>query len=149
MILFPLGVSSYPPSSRKRRSTPQPALRYRDVFILTHLLVLKDEIRDDSGKVTQSADASITGLRQAGIPLRVLASDERIDRAVLEDLVTMTGPDVVTYTSSTNVWGLERKVVVVMGESEKELTGARLAGMSRATAQVVHVVHHSKCPIYS
>lgn len=139
------GKSSYPPASRMSSSSPQPALTYRDVFILTHLVVLRDEIRDDSGVVTRPADGSITGLRQAGIPLRVLEEAEgHQTRAVLKDLVTMSGPDVVTFTSSSTVWGLERKVVVVMGESKSDQAGIRLSAMSRTTAQLVRVVQHSE-----
>nr|KAG5687185.1 hypothetical protein BaRGS_012239 [Batillaria attramentaria] len=98
-------------------STTASGLSYRDVLVLTNRHP-HDEETDVTGNVTQPASGAVTGLRRLGIPVRVVRySDDEGVREVAE----MAGGDVVTVTNYRTVWGLERKVVAVMGEGGKEL----------------------------
>nr|KAG5704362.1 hypothetical protein BaRGS_031068 [Batillaria attramentaria] len=121
-----------------RVSTTASGLSYRDVLVLTgddpH-----DEETDVTGNVTRPASGAVTGLRRLGIPVRVVRNDD--DEGVRE-VAEMAGGDVVTVTRYQTVWGLERKVVAVMGEAkgeEGDKLYARLLAMSRAVSQLIHV----------
>ncbi|XP_025113360.1 uncharacterized protein LOC112575603 [Pomacea canaliculata] len=99
-------------------ATTPPCLQWRDVLVLYY-----NEITDDSGMVK--------GLKEAGIPVRVMKDDD------FEDVATARS-DVVWATRGHRVSGLERKVVVY---PEKDFAPIdRLNSMSRCTSQLV-IVH--------
>ncbi|KAK7090459.1 hypothetical protein V1264_010253 [Littorina saxatilis] len=122
-----------------RASTSPRALQYRDVFLLTYYGNLHDTQTDDSGNVTEEASGLIRGLREAGIPVTILVEE---DHTMLKEVATMEGPNDVFAAQSTEVQGLERKIVVFAQadglNSENEDRG-RLQAMSRCTAQLIWV----------
>ncbi|XP_025100538.1 uncharacterized protein LOC112567883 [Pomacea canaliculata] len=95
--------------------TTPPCLQWRDVLVLCWT-----KISDDSGMMK--------GLKEAGIPVRMMNDDD------IEDVATARS-DVVWVTSGGSVCGLERKVVVCV----QDLLTARLYSMSRCTSQLVIV----------
>ncbi|XP_025111917.1 uncharacterized protein LOC112574815 [Pomacea canaliculata] len=106
-----------------------PCLQWRDV-----LLLYWDDVSGDSGMVTE--------LQEAGIPVRVMKDDD------IEDVATARS-DVVWMADGHHVRGLERKVVVCLGDSvddsfvptipELFYKTFRLDLMSRCTSQLVIV----------
>ncbi|XP_025078803.1 uncharacterized protein LOC112554940 [Pomacea canaliculata] len=110
--------------------TTPPCLQWRDVLVLYW-----DKVSDQSGVVT--------GLQEAGIPVRVMKDDD------IEDVATARS-DVVWMASGHRVRGLERKVVVCLEDpdfdifrpkyvEQYDLTSPRLDLMSRCTSQLVIV----------
>ncbi|XP_025114340.1 uncharacterized protein LOC112576250 [Pomacea canaliculata] len=93
-----------------------PVLQWRDVLVLCW-----EPSSDNSG--------IITGLIEAGIPVRVMKEDD------IEDVATARS-DVVWVADGCRVQGLERKVVVCLGCSDLSVT---LHNMSRCTSQLVIV----------
>ncbi|XP_025113057.1 uncharacterized protein LOC112575409 [Pomacea canaliculata] len=93
-----------------------PCLQWRDVLVLYWSVV--------SGQ-----SGVVTGLQEAGIPVRVMKDD-------IEDVATARS-DVVWVTTGHGVRGLERKVVVCLGDPDYDLV--RLDHMSRCTSQLVIV----------
>ncbi|XP_025080978.1 uncharacterized protein LOC112556317 [Pomacea canaliculata] len=87
--------------------TTPTCLQWRDVLLLDW-----DDISDDSGMVK--------GLKEAGIPVRVMNDDD------IDDVATARS-DVVWVTDGPRVCGLERKVVVCLEED----LNARFYSMSR------------------
>nr|KAG5694956.1 hypothetical protein BaRGS_031239 [Batillaria attramentaria] len=72
-------------------------------------------------------------LREAGYPVLIVESN---DTGGIGELAAMIGPDVITMTHVDNIWGLERKVVVMFGINPAlDDAEGRLYGMSRSTAQ--------------
>nr|KAG5704364.1 hypothetical protein BaRGS_031070 [Batillaria attramentaria] len=119
-------------------STTASGLSYRDVLVLTCFDPDYEET-DVTGHVTQPASGAVTGLRRLGIPVRVVRSN---DEEGVREVAEMAGGDVVTVTRYETVWGLERKVVAVMGEAIGEKGDklyARLLAMSRAVSQLIYV----------
>ncbi|XP_025113359.1 uncharacterized protein LOC112575602 [Pomacea canaliculata] len=100
--------------------TTPPCLQWRDVLVLNW-----SNISDDAGMVN--------GLKEAGIPVRVMNVDD------IDDVATARS-DVVWITDGHRVCGLERKVVVCL---EDHLL-ARLNYMSRCTSQLVIVYDDNK-----
>ena len=92
------------------------------------MLVLCDDPGDDVGVVR--------GLRHEGIPLRVVTRRDS-DDAIRE--VALAERNHVTVTDCQTVSGLERRVVVGVGEVGVN----RLYAMSRCTAQLVWVGRQS------
>ncbi|XP_025082240.1 uncharacterized protein LOC112556946 [Pomacea canaliculata] len=100
--------------------TTPPCLQWRDVLVLYW-----HDVTDQSGVVT--------GLQEAGIPVRVMQDDD------IEDVVTARN-DVVWVASGYRVRGLERKVIVCLDNRDYGLfTFPRLEHMSRCTSQLVIV----------
>ncbi|XP_025112558.1 uncharacterized protein LOC112575148 [Pomacea canaliculata] len=110
-------------------TTPR-CLQWRDVLVL--------DWRDVSDQ-----SSMVTGLQEAGIPVRVMTDDD------IEDVATARS-DVVWVTSGHRVRGLERKVVVCLEDPGYDLlrsqlslvynsTSPRLDLMSRCTSQLVIV----------
>ncbi|XP_025079397.1 uncharacterized protein LOC112555280 [Pomacea canaliculata] len=115
--------------------TTPPCLQWRDVLVLYWR-----DISDQSGVVT--------GLQEAGIPVRVMKDDD------IEDVATACS-DVVWVVGEHRVRGLERKVVVSLENSDLglyrtmylekyNLTTVRLELMSRCTSQLVTISHDDK-----
>ncbi|XP_025078805.1 uncharacterized protein LOC112554941 isoform X2 [Pomacea canaliculata] len=110
--------------------TTPPCLQWRDVLVLYW-----DKDSNQSGVVT--------GLQEAGIPVRVMTDDD------IEDVVTARS-DVVWVARGHRVRGLERKVVVCLENPDYDLfkskyltlyklTSPRLDFISRCTSQLVIV----------
>ncbi|XP_025112652.1 uncharacterized protein LOC112575196 [Pomacea canaliculata] len=110
-----------------------PCLQWRDVLVLDW-----SDISDNWGMVT--------GLQEAGIPVRVMKDDD------IEDVATARS-DVVWVTDGRHVRGLERKVVVCLKYNDYDFVKSellpryirvspRLDLMSRCTSQLVIV-----CPL--
>ncbi|XP_025078799.1 uncharacterized protein LOC112554936 [Pomacea canaliculata] len=111
--------------------TTPPCLQWRDVLVL-----YRDDDSDQSGMVT--------GLQEAGIPVRVMEDDD------IEDVATARS-DVVWVARGHRVGGLERKVVVCLhyGFFRSKMSqrfnfisaysSDRLYLMSRCTSQLVIV----------
>ncbi|XP_025100546.1 uncharacterized protein LOC112567888 [Pomacea canaliculata] len=95
--------------------TTPPCLQWRDVLVLDSY-----NISDDSGMMK--------GLKEAGIPVRMMKDDD------IEDVATARS-DVVWVTSGQLVCGLERKVVVCLEDNVL----SRFQSMSRCTSQLVIV----------
>nr|KAG5689634.1 hypothetical protein BaRGS_029873 [Batillaria attramentaria] len=53
-------------------SSSTTALQYRDVFVLSSFYTFHDDDTDDAGHVTRRASGVVRGLRQAGVPVRVV-----------------------------------------------------------------------------
>ncbi|XP_025079972.1 uncharacterized protein LOC112555696 isoform X2 [Pomacea canaliculata] len=104
-------ISSYP--------TP-PCLRWRDVVVLWW-----NPLSESSGFVT--------GLRDAGIPVRVMKADDEED---VEDMA-MARSDVVWAAEGGLVQGLERKVVICFKPYQGCVFSLRLHFMSRCASQLV------------
>lgn len=81
------------------------------------------------GKVTNNS-AMVTGLREKGVPVRVM-KDENI-----EDVATAS-EDLVWVTDGRSFRGLERKVVICVRPPVD--VSDRLHSMSRCTSQLVIV----------
>ena len=115
--------------------TSPPPLCYKDVFLLTHGDDLHDT--DSSGSTSQEASGLLQGLREAGVPVSVLNSN---DTRAVADVATMAHDQVVAANSHT-VSGLERPLVVwVQGDAvTADESVGRLHAMSRSTAQLVWV----------
>ncbi|XP_025100537.1 uncharacterized protein LOC112567882 isoform X2 [Pomacea canaliculata] len=90
-------------------------LQWRDVLVLHWHYVSVDS-------------GMMKGLNEAGIPVRVMNDDD------IEDVATARS-DVVWVTNGYRVCGLERKVVVCLGE----YASSRYYSMSRCTSQLVIV----------
>ncbi|XP_025078798.1 uncharacterized protein LOC112554935 [Pomacea canaliculata] len=107
--------------------TTPPCLQWRDVLVLYW--------NNDSDQ-----PGVVTGLQEAGIPVRVMEEDD------IEDVATARS-DVVWVAGVNGVRGLERKVVVCLDDVEYfffrsellQLTSPRLDLMSRCTSQLVIV----------
>ncbi|XP_025078806.1 uncharacterized protein LOC112554942 [Pomacea canaliculata] len=110
--------------------TTPPCLQWRDVLVLYW-----DNVSNQSGVVT--------GLQEAGIPVRVMTDDD------IEDVATARS-DVVWVARGLRVRGLERKVVVCLENPDTrffrfehferyDFTTPRLDLMSRCTSQLVTV----------
>ncbi|XP_025078807.1 uncharacterized protein LOC112554943 [Pomacea canaliculata] len=110
--------------------TTPPCLQWRDVLVLYWF-----DVSDQPGVVT--------GLQEAGIPVRVMKDDD------IEDVATARS-DVVWVASGHRVRGLERKVVVCLEHFDysllisqcllpENLISPRLDLMSRCTSQLVIV----------
>ncbi|PVD22622.1 hypothetical protein C0Q70_18442 [Pomacea canaliculata] len=109
--------------------TTPPCLQWRDVLVLYYR-----DVSDQWGMVT--------GLQEAGIPVQVMKDED------IEDVATARS-DVVWVTGGHQVRGLERKVVVWVGNPKGHFynsqyvsqytTSARLDIMSRCTSQLVIV----------
>ncbi|XP_025113394.1 uncharacterized protein LOC112575632 [Pomacea canaliculata] len=95
--------------------TATPCLQWRDVLVLYW-----DDVSDDSGVVK--------GLKEAGIPVRVMTDDD------IEDVATARS-DVVWVARGHRVCGLERKVVVCVVDVNDIYD--RLHFMSRCTSQLM------------
>ncbi|XP_025111876.1 uncharacterized protein LOC112574796 [Pomacea canaliculata] len=101
-----------------------PCLQWRDVLVLNWYIVF-----DQSGVVT--------GLREAGIPVRVMKDDD------IEDVATARS-DVVWVADGHHVRGLERKVVVCLvshygSRSNVSHASGGFHSISRCTSQLVTV----------
>nr|KAG5694948.1 hypothetical protein BaRGS_031231 [Batillaria attramentaria] len=117
-----------------------PVIRHRDVIVL----VVWGGPRSGSslweGRVIQSSSGVVAGLGHSGFPVRIIRLDDVDDIA---DMAAMRGRDEVIVTGVENVWGLERKVVVVLGDWDSlDSYDGRLYAMSRSTAQLITVVNH-------
>ncbi|KAK7477372.1 hypothetical protein BaRGS_00031390 [Batillaria attramentaria] len=118
---------------------PKP-LCFNDVFILTTYYELIDEKRDDDDNIVTQASGLLKGLKQAGVPYRVVVKG---DSAALAEVVAMSDSDAVIVAEADTIRGLERKVVVwvqsEMGDTSGDIDFARLDAWSRTTAQLVKV----------
>ncbi|XP_025113140.1 uncharacterized protein LOC112575467 isoform X2 [Pomacea canaliculata] len=122
--------------------TSPPCLQWRDVLVL------------DWGDITESS-GMVTGLQEAGIPVRVMKDDD------IEDVATARS-DVVWVADGRHVRGLERKVVVCLDgpaidlvrsgfrvlsisdiSRESDRRSSRFDLMSRCTSQLVIVSHEN------
>ncbi|XP_025111741.1 uncharacterized protein LOC112574728 [Pomacea canaliculata] len=107
-----------------------PCLQWRDVLVLYWY-----DVSDQPGVVT--------GLQEAGIPVRVMTDDD------IEDVATARS-DVVWVVGGRRVRGLERKIVVCVdldyGFRSKLNSTVRLDLMSRCTSQLVIVSHNDYLP---
>ncbi|KAK7477371.1 hypothetical protein BaRGS_00031389, partial [Batillaria attramentaria] len=131
-------------STEETPKGPKP-LSFNDVFIVTTYYDLRDEERDDDIIATQ-ASGLLKGLKQAGVPYRVVRKG---DSAALAEVVAMSGPDAVIVAEADTIRGLERKVVVwVQSEMGANTSGdtdfGRLDAWSRTTAQLVTVSQFGK-----
>ncbi|XP_025111951.1 uncharacterized protein LOC112574846 [Pomacea canaliculata] len=100
--------------------TTPPCLQWRDVLVLSW-----PNVSDNSGMVT--------GLQEAGIPVRVMKDDD------IEDVSTAHS-DVVWVADGYRVCGLERKVVVYVEDPESDsFSFPRFTLISRCTSQLVIV----------
>ena len=119
--------------------TSSPPLCYKDVFLLTQDDDLHDTETDSSGSTSQEASGLLQGLREAGVPVSVLNSN---DTRAVADVATMAmAIDQVVAANSHTVSGLERPVVVwVQGDAvTADESVGQLHAMSRSTAQLVWV----------
>ena len=119
--------------------TSPPPLCYKDVFLLIQGDDLHDAETDSSGSTSQEASGLLQGLREAGVPVSVLNSN---DTRAVADVATMAmAHDQVVAANSHTVSGLERPVVVwVQGDAvTADESVGRLHAMSRSTAQLVWV----------
>nr|KAG5692147.1 hypothetical protein BaRGS_020695 [Batillaria attramentaria] len=134
-----------------KNTTKTPALRYRDVIVVTRSSDLHDEVKDDRGQVTSQASGFVLGLRASGIPVAVVTflkggQDVEDWKRVVTD-VALAESDVVTVADCGVVLGLERKLVVClpgrrMGYDDKRSDRQvrqreRLTAMSRCSTQLV------------
>ncbi|XP_025114138.1 uncharacterized protein LOC112576100 [Pomacea canaliculata] len=103
--------------------TTPPCLQWRDVLVLYWV-----SVSDQSGIVT--------GLREAGIPVRVMKDED------IEDVATARS-DVVWVADGDDVCGLERKVVVCVdypgSRSNVRHASGGFHAISRCTSQLVFV----------
>ncbi|XP_070210202.1 uncharacterized protein [Littorina saxatilis] len=134
------------------------ALSYRDVFILTRSSELHDDVKDDAGNVTSPASGVVRGLRDAGVPVCVLAQQDaqQNEEQGEKDLesVALWKKDEVTVTHYGAVQGLERRVVVVLQGKTKVADKHRrkndievvdiLDAVSRCTTQLIMVKKEEK-----
>ncbi|KAK7477367.1 hypothetical protein BaRGS_00031385 [Batillaria attramentaria] len=119
---------------------PKP-LTFNDVFIVTTYYELLDEEKDGDDNIVNEASGLLKGLKQAGVPYRVVGKG---DSAALAEVVAMSGPDAVIVAEADTIRGLERKVVVWVqsemgGNTSGDIDFARLDALSRTTAQLVTV----------
>ncbi|XP_025079918.1 uncharacterized protein LOC112555667 isoform X2 [Pomacea canaliculata] len=114
-----VGVTENVTTSSTRDGTAPPCLQWRDVLVL----YFWRNVSDDSGVVK--------GLKEAGIPVRVMEDDDT------EDVATARS-DVVWVAHGDRVYGLERKVVVCLDDVYVDVN-VRLHCMSRCTSQLVMV----------
>ncbi|XP_070178509.1 uncharacterized protein [Littorina saxatilis] len=122
-------------TGRAMGNHPQPP-RCRDVLLLTWDSYLHDVT---TGKNTRPASGLIRGLRQAGFPVTVLETGDKMAVGVV---ATMSGPDEIVAAGSRFVQGLERKIVVYVETAQPvyfDLDWARLCSMSRSTSKLIHV----------
>ncbi|XP_070202907.1 uncharacterized protein [Littorina saxatilis] len=146
-VLRRLGVGSSVASSPSR-------LSYRDVFVLTRSDHLHDDVTDEAGRVTSPASGVVQGLKDAGVPVSVLGTQDfrhnraRWERAVQDVAVAAT--DTVTVAMYDCVSGLERRVVAVLqdrhqydddvGRTDEVIDRHdRLDAVSRCTTQLIMV----------
>ncbi|XP_025111931.1 uncharacterized protein LOC112574829 [Pomacea canaliculata] len=111
-------------ATTSNRTTPS-CLQWRDVLMLikTSWSTISDDI------------AIVKGLREAGIPVRVMTDDD------IEDVATARS-DVVWVTEENRVLGLERKVVVCVRDFFSPHAKSQrncLHSVSRCTSQLVIV----------
>ncbi|KAK7095128.1 uncharacterized protein [Littorina saxatilis] len=107
--------------------------RFCDVLIVTYGTLFHDEKKD----VTKPTSGLVQALRDEGIPVTVLASN---DDEGIKDVATMTGPDEVVAADSIIINGLERKIVIFVqhkGQSHEAEDWGKLWAMSRCTSQLV------------
>nr|KAG5709444.1 hypothetical protein BaRGS_023126 [Batillaria attramentaria] len=131
-----VGQSDAPAETRTSDDHPEHLL-YRDVFVLTREDELHDDAEDSHGHVIQTASSIIRGLRKAGFPVRLVASD---DTAAIREVAVHAGADEVIATSVNTVTGLERKVVVwIQGDKTWDDNSGRMLIASRSSAQLVCV----------
>ncbi|XP_070203098.1 uncharacterized protein [Littorina saxatilis] len=129
-------------------------LSYRDVFVLTGSDDLHDDVTDEAGRVTSPASGVVQGLKDAGVPVSVLGTQDwlhnraRWERAVQDVAVAAT--DTVTVAYYGWVSGLERRVVAMLQDRDQddddrgvtdEVTDLddRLIAVSRCTTQLIMV----------
>nr|KAG5712119.1 hypothetical protein BaRGS_020845 [Batillaria attramentaria] len=134
-------ITSHNTAAGAIRTIPAP-LTYRDVFLLTAWDddTIVEEERDDAGNVVRRASGVVRGLRQAGVPVKVLARGDTAGFS--RDVALMAGPDQVLAANARSVSGMERKVVVWLQRGPLragDIGMGRLHAMSRATAQLIWV----------
>ncbi|XP_070202752.1 uncharacterized protein [Littorina saxatilis] len=129
-----VGVTTGPRTGSTAVS-PQP-LRYRDALVVSRY-PWTDDVTDETGKVVRPASGFVRGLRQGGVPVRVVRSD---DVTAIAEMAVMGGDDDVVVANMDVVAGLERPVVVVVGGLIPEyLDEIRFSVVSRCTSQLVLV----------
>ncbi|KAL8614991.1 hypothetical protein ACOMHN_051852 [Nucella lapillus] len=112
-------------------------LTYRDAVVLTWFGEPHDELVDPQGNVgSKPASGFVRGLRETSVPVRVLVGN---DSEGVKEVSIMSGIDAIVVTDVINVWGLERKVVVWLGDQFWDDIAGRLQAMSRSTAQLIWV----------
>ncbi|XP_025113055.1 uncharacterized protein LOC112575407 isoform X2 [Pomacea canaliculata] len=104
--------------------TAQASLEWRDMLVLYGTNLTGIDRKDISGL--------INGLKNSGIPVEIMKDDN------IKDVATAC-TDVVWVTNTRNVRGLERKVVVVVQESNFDIHNDRLYLMSRCSSKLVIV----------
>nr|KAG5701457.1 hypothetical protein BaRGS_000853 [Batillaria attramentaria] len=122
-----------------------PALKFSDVIVVPDYYqdehkTLDEVVDPTSGKPIQPASGIVRGLRAGGVPVKVVMST---DAKAIEELARASENCVsVVWWGVAN--GLERKVVVSVGEGKDTLNGVSgvLHGASRCTSQLVYV----SCP---
>lgn len=115
--------------------SPDPP-RCRDVLLLGPA-GFHDTETDQSGAVTRPASGLLRGMRELGVPVRVVRAD---DAGAVADMARMAGPDAVVAADIDIVQGLERMVVVVVQPDRYgDEPGARVMAMSRCMAQLVWI----------
>ena len=115
--------------------SPDPP-RGRDVLLLGPA-GFHDTETDQSGAVTRPASGLLRGMREMGVPVRVVRAD---DAGAVADMARMAGPDAVAAADIDLVQGLERMVVIVVQPDRYgDEPGARVMAMSRCMAQLVWV----------
>nr|KAG5693621.1 hypothetical protein BaRGS_014641 [Batillaria attramentaria] len=125
-----------------------PALKFSDVIVVPDYYqdehkTLDEVVDPTSGKVSPSNQlpVSYAGCGQGGVPVKVVMST---DAKAIEELARASENcvSVVVWWGVAN--GLERKVVVSVGEGKDTLNGVSgvLHGASRCTSQLVYV----SCP---
>lgn len=107
-------------------------VQYRDVLVVCNNP--RDYQLDSSGQVRSPASGLVRGLRERGFPVHVVerfesSSDIRIMALALENKVTVA--------NWKTVQGLERKVVVIVGDIGDSLD--RLLVVSRCTSELVWI----------
>nr|KAG5714528.1 hypothetical protein BaRGS_006974 [Batillaria attramentaria] len=85
-------------NTSETNKTSTPAIRYRDVLILTWDRNIITE--DKKSRKVQPSHKVVTGLRKAGLPVRIVGEG---DKKGIEELAKMEGPDAVTLTGVYNV----------------------------------------------
>ena len=145
------------------------ALQYRDVMVIAADGNLQDDVRDDAGRVTSPASGFVRALRDAGMPVCVLEASDRVggsgsDSGMTSDMtsgsdgvvdragwerrvadVAVSRTDRVTVSGCRCVQGLERRVVVCLGdwEGRRWVRGLdlyfTLPATSRCTTQLITV----------
>ncbi|XP_070185022.1 uncharacterized protein [Littorina saxatilis] len=125
------------PSTGSTAVSPEP-LRYRDVLVVS-CNTLTDDVTDVTGKVVRPASGFVRGLRQGGVPVLVVRSD---DVRAIAEMAVMEGDDDVVVADRSVVAGLERPVVVLVRGSVMDcdlFNDERFDIMSRCTSQLVWV----------